>query len=90
LLTDIVGVGFDQNLTKNMSAHMKKRKSFKRGQLVQSIIDSKIYIFVKKDRKYSHLVELDEYGDPIQLTKIETEHLDRLQTIPATFKSIEI
>jgi hypothetical protein len=73
-----------------MFAHMKKRKSFKRGQLVQSVTDSKIYIFVKRQGKHSHLVELDSYGNPVQVTLIETKELSTLKTIPETFKSIEL
>jgi uncharacterized protein YcgL (UPF0745 family) len=90
LSIDIAGVGFVQNSIKITFVHMKRRRSFKRGQLIQSITDSTIYIFIKKRGAYSHVVELDSYGNPVHVILIETVKLNKLKTIPDTFKSIEL
>jgi len=69
---------------------MAKRKGFKRGQLVQQSGEGVIYIFIKRIGKKCHLVELDEFGNPIQLTILPAEHLGPIKTIPKNFISIQI
>lgn len=69
---------------------MAKRKGFKRGQLVQQSGEGAIYIFVKRIGKKCHVVELDEFGNPIQLTILAAEQLGPIKKIPENFKSIQI
>lgn len=68
---------------------MKRKISFKRGQLVQDN-ENTIYIFVKKNGDRSHLVELNALGDPVELVLLETQYIGPLKNIPETFKSIDI
>lgn len=69
---------------------MAKRNKFNRGQLVQDIENSIIYIFIKRKRDKVHLMELDSYGEPVQLVVTEIKRLGPIKTIPETFKSISI
>lgn len=69
---------------------MGKKNSFKRGQLVQDIESETIYIFVKRIRNKVHLVELNSFGEPIELVLSEMKRLGTVKTIPETFKSISI
>ena len=73
------------------SVHMIKKKRFRRGNVLQDQCTGKIYIYVKRiDNKKAHLIQLDQYGDPIGMVIQETKNLGPVLLVPETFKSIEI
>lgn len=68
---------------------MTKKIKFKRGQLVQHTEDGTIYIFIKYTiPKKSHLVELDNFGNPMGIVLIENKYLDIPKKFPETFNVI--
>ena len=67
---------------------MAKRTKFKRGQLVQHVEDGRIFIFIKYWMKNSHLVELNNFGDPMGIVLIENKYLDIPKKFPETFNVI--
>ena len=68
---------------------MGKRKTFKQGSLVQDV-NGKIFIYVKRSKEYSHVIELDETGTPVGLTTAITKNLKDVYNLPTNFKTIEI
>lgn len=70
---------------------MKRSKRFKRGELLQNQCTGAIYIYVKSagNRKV-YLVELDEYGQPIELITLDAKYIGPLKLIPETFKQITL
>jgi hypothetical protein len=70
---------------------MTKNKKFKKGQLVQHIDDGRLFIFVKYAApKRAHLVELDNYGDPVGIILTEHRYLETPKKYPDTFKIVLI
>lgn len=69
---------------------MAKTKRFKRGQIVQHLTEGWMGIYLKPNKKFSHVLRLTENGDAEALATVFTKELDNPFDIPKNFNQIDI
>jgi hypothetical protein len=68
---------------------MSRKSRFRRGQILQDH-NQCLYIYVKSNGSYSHVVLLDDKGVPEKKTMVKTNTLKTPFNLPKNFKIIEL